>query len=518
MAAKRHPLPIETRAEVIELSKAGKSERQIALQVGSSKGQVGRILRDQRDKIENLKDVQGNIPNNLKRRKLVDIAPKYCEIENACVLFLERAKEHGIPVTGPMLRTLALREAENCNIQGFSASEGWLDRVKRRHGIHGRHLSGEAASANKVVVMNWMEQIPELIEGYDPKNIFNCDETGLYYKQTTSLSLVMPGDACHGGKAQKERLTLLICCSWMGEKVKPLIIGKSTRPRCLRSVDLENMSISYKSQKSSWMNGDIFSWWINEFESLMYQAGRKVLLFMDNATVHNIVEQMEFRAVKVVFFPKNTTCSTQPCDAGIIQTVKLLYRKQLHNFILSALTHECGKVDPYKEINLARVIVWLFRAWRDLKPATIVKCFSHCGFSKAGDIVEPQQTPLLETEAETLLSAEEEQMEIFPPVVEPEELFDKVVTELKDQLEEVSIQAIAPTEIITTEDDVAEIPNNKQVLQALETIELYAAGRGDDEVLGGGFNLAWYRQIIEERAHMEATQTTIEDFFKKTSL
>lgn len=109
------------------------------------------------------------------------------------------------------------------------------------------------------------------------------------------------------------------------------------------------------------MNVDIFSWWINEFQSLLYQAGRKVLLFMDNATVHNIVEQMELRAVKVVFFPKNTTCCTQPCEAVIIQTVKLLYRKQLHNFILSALTHECGEVaDPYKEINLARVIVWLF--------------------------------------------------------------------------------------------------------------------------------------------------------------
>ena len=31
-AAKRHPFPIETRAEVIELSKAGKSERQIAIE------------------------------------------------------------------------------------------------------------------------------------------------------------------------------------------------------------------------------------------------------------------------------------------------------------------------------------------------------------------------------------------------------------------------------------------------------------------------------------------------------
>ena len=32
MAAKCHPLPIETRAIVIELSKAGKSERQIAIE------------------------------------------------------------------------------------------------------------------------------------------------------------------------------------------------------------------------------------------------------------------------------------------------------------------------------------------------------------------------------------------------------------------------------------------------------------------------------------------------------
>ena len=32
MAAKHHPLPIETHAEVIELSEAGKSERQIAIE------------------------------------------------------------------------------------------------------------------------------------------------------------------------------------------------------------------------------------------------------------------------------------------------------------------------------------------------------------------------------------------------------------------------------------------------------------------------------------------------------
>ena len=305
MAAKRHPLPIETRAEVIELSKAGNSERQVALQVGS-KGQVGRILRDQRDKIEYLKDVQGNIPNNLKKRKIVDIIPKYSEIENVFVLFLEKSRENGIPATGPMLRNLALREAEKRNIQGFSASEGWMDRMKKRHGIQGRQLSGEAASVNKVVVTNWKKQIPELIQAYEPKGIFNCDETGLYYKHSTIQSMVLPGDSCHGGKAMNERIILLLCCSWMGEKMKLLMIGKSVRPRCLRGVDLDMMSISYKAKNSSWMNGNIF-WWMNQFETIMFQAGRKVLLFMDKASVHNSVELIQLRAVKVVFFPKNTT-------------------------------------------------------------------------------------------------------------------------------------------------------------------------------------------------------------------
>ena len=485
----------------------------------SCKGQVGRILRDQRDKIENLKDVQGNIPNNLKKGKLVDIAPKYCEIENVCVLFLEKSRENGIAATGSMLRNLALREAEKRNIQGFSASERWLDRMMKRHGIQGRQLSCDAASDNKVVLTNWKKQIPELIKVYDPKDFFNCDETGLYCKESTIMSLVLPGDTCHGGEAQKERITLLLCCSWIGEKVKLLMIGKSFSPRCLRGVDLDKMSISYKAQKSSWMNVNIFSWWMNQFETIMFQADRKVLVFMDNASVHNSVELILLRAVKVVFLPKNTTCCTQPCDAGINQAVKLLYRKQLHNFILSTLTHEgLEGMNPYKEIDITRVIVWPFRAWRDLKQATIMKCFAQSGFSEAGLIIEQQQSPLQDMkgmEMEALLSVQEEQIEIFTPVMEPEELFDRVVIELNNQENEAAIHASTPTEFVKPEEDVTEIPKNKQVQQALETIELHAAGYGEDEVLGGNFDLVWYMQVVERKAYMEGSQTTVDEFFKK---
>ena len=40
-----------------------------------------------------------------------------------------------MPVTGPMLKSLAERKARNSGIDRCTASEGWLGKVKARHGI-----------------------------------------------------------------------------------------------------------------------------------------------------------------------------------------------------------------------------------------------------------------------------------------------------------------------------------------------------------------------------------------------
>ena len=93
--------------------------------------------------------------------------------------------------------------------------------------------------------------------------------------------------------------------------------------------------------------------------------------------------------------------------------------------------------------------------------------------------------------------------------MDPEELFDRVVIELNNQENEAAIHASTPTEIVKPEENVTEIPKNKQVLQALETIELYAAGHGDYEAFGRNFDIVWYKQVVEGR------QTTVDEFFKK---
>lgn len=61
-------------------------------------------------------------------------------------------------------------------------SHGWFEKFKNRHGLTTRVLSGENTSVNEGTIEQWKEDLDTLVNGYEPKNIDNCDETGLFYK------------------------------------------------------------------------------------------------------------------------------------------------------------------------------------------------------------------------------------------------------------------------------------------------------------------------------------------------
>ena len=72
------------------------------------------------------------------------------------------------------------------------------------------------------------------------------------------------------------------------------------------------------------MTSGIFSSWLNSFNDKMKAQHRNVLLFLDNAPSH---PTLDLSNVKLVFFPPNTTSVLQPIDQGVIQSLKLQYRK-----------------------------------------------------------------------------------------------------------------------------------------------------------------------------------------------
>ena len=95
----------------------------------------------------------------------------------------------------------------------------WVERWKKRHNITSRQISGESQSADHEGADNCISTQLKLIrEEFQNKDIFNADETGLFWKMTPDRTLSFRGDLCKGGKCSKERVNVLVAATALGEK------------------------------------------------------------------------------------------------------------------------------------------------------------------------------------------------------------------------------------------------------------------------------------------------------------
>lgn len=66
----------------------------------------------------------------------------------------------------------------------FDASSGWLYCFKQRHGIRDLDIPGEALSGDKEAAEKFVAEFNNFVtaENLLPEQIFNADESGLYWK------------------------------------------------------------------------------------------------------------------------------------------------------------------------------------------------------------------------------------------------------------------------------------------------------------------------------------------------
>ena len=169
----------------------------------------------------------------------------------------------------------AFELAITMNHDHFTASNGWLNAWQRRYGVKLAVLCGESADVPEAAVQDWAQRLPEICKDYAPKNIFNADETGLYFRALPTRSMVVKGDPRKGTKSSKERITALLAASATGEKLKPYVIGKSQNPRTLRGMDKSLLTVTYKANKRAWMTSKLFSEWCDKLNSKMRASKRK---------------------------------------------------------------------------------------------------------------------------------------------------------------------------------------------------------------------------------------------------
>ena len=118
--------------------------------------------------------------------------------------------------SGPLLKEKALKFTSDLGLNDFKGSNGWLDAFLKRNNIVMKVQSGERGAVDLNIVQNWKSKLSESCDGYAPSDIFNMDETGLFYRDTMKNTFFKKGETCIGGKRSKERITVGLCASMTG--------------------------------------------------------------------------------------------------------------------------------------------------------------------------------------------------------------------------------------------------------------------------------------------------------------
>ena len=235
-----------------------------------------------------------------------------------------------------------------------------------------------------------------MCEGYSLNNIFSADETGMFFRSIPNRSMVEKG-----GKKSKDRLTFLFCASAVGEKLKPLVIGKSLNPRCFKGIHKDMLGVQYEANKKAWMTSKIFVDWVKRTNQKFRFEKRNVLMFVDTCSSHPDVEGSN---LKLVFLPPNTTSKLQPMDTGIIQSVKINYRKRLLRHLISRMDACNTASELVTLVNILDAILWIKDVCSSLPSSTIQKCFTKCGFQRQ---IEASESDVLASPFEEIMTQTE---------------------------------------------------------------------------------------------------------------
>jgi hypothetical protein len=127
-------------------------------------------------------------------------------LETTLWTWIQRLETQGICHSRALI-TMKARDIQRelCDAWELSFSDGWLTAFEHRHELRSRQRPGEAGSADPAAVALGRQQLQQLTDLYEAKDIFNMDETGLCYAMAPARSICTKG--ARGVKENRTRIT-----------------------------------------------------------------------------------------------------------------------------------------------------------------------------------------------------------------------------------------------------------------------------------------------------------------------
>ncbi|GFR30498.1 tigger transposable element-derived protein 1 [Trichonephila clavata] len=431
------------------------------------------------------------------------------------------------------------------NKEDFKASRGWFFRFKKRYGIHSVNMHGEAGSADKKEAEKFSINFQKFImdEGYCPQQVFNADETGLFWKRMPSRTFITKEEKkLPGHKAMKDRLTLMILSNASEDlKIKPLLVYHSENPRIFKknNVIKSKLPVHWKSNQKAWVTQVIFNEWILETFApavkkflLEKELPLKALLILDNAPSHpkdlEEILQENYPFIKVQYLPPNTTSILQPMDQQVIANFKKLYTRALFNKVFE----ECEfggdnmtiRMFWKEKFDILLAIRLIQKAWEEVSQRTLISVWKMLVPSWIQEEAVVDDTEVVKdiiTVAQRLeLEVEEEDVEELIEEHKEELTTEELQTLLAQQQDNAQREASSDNEEQQSNNQPIPTADIKNILVKWKAVQEFTNAHYPDSAEANRINdlysdtlVRYFRQMLKKREK----QTTLDRFFTAPS-
>ena len=271
----RTELTLKEKIDILDKINSGVKQTDLSVEYNVTKFVISRIKSKEAD----LRAVTYEKTNSSKKRQR---KPENKKTEEALLKWFKQVRSQNVPISGPILLEKACQLSNQLG-ENFMPISSWIDRFKVRNNFHFEKIHSEKNSADEKSASDWLKSVfPKIAAEYDEENIYNADETGLFFRALPTGTLTeRGGQQSFGTKSSKERLTILIIVNQTGSDKQMLVIGKYGNPRCFKN---KNVPVPYFFNKKAWMTSEIWQQISIIFDRKMKTMKKRQCFF---ATMHH---------------------------------------------------------------------------------------------------------------------------------------------------------------------------------------------------------------------------------------
>ena len=380
----RKAITLDVKLEVLRRFEVGEKLSQIAKALGLAASTVATI-RDNKDKIK----ASSQIATPLRASRLTRHRSAVMEtMERLLCVWLEDQSQRNVPLSVTVIQKkakslfddLQREQGESSQTEKFTASKGWFVRFKERHCLP--HFKMNISAPAKE------DEYPEILKSiiqegeYTPQQVFNVDETGLYWKRMPERTFLSVEERAEPGfKSSKDRLMLLLGGNAAGDfKLKLLLVYHSENPKALKGYSKPNLPVIWRSSRKAWATRSIFHEWFTYFfcpaiEKYCAQNNltNKALLILDKAPCHPVNLNDLSDTVRVEYLHDSTAHSIQPMGQGVTSAFRAHYLRRTFEHILEATDGEdTAEIREFwRNYSIVDAVDNIAVAWGELRPATM---------------------------------------------------------------------------------------------------------------------------------------------------